>query len=322
MELQKFVDKTVTALKEYYGPTAKVETHKIYKNNGILLQSVCVLSPDKNIAPTIYLNDFFELYEEGEPFNQIFRSIVDSIDRNQLANSLNVDFFLNYQQLKTRLVYRLIHRNQNKELLKEVPYIPFHDLAIVCHCLIMNETIGTGSILIHHHHLENWEITEKELFQDAKENSLRLEPYSLVSMSDIVRDIMRNMVEEQVEEICHEYPGNKEKMIEGALNDMVAEISNSHISMMVLTNASRYYGAACFAYPGVLEEIGDKLRTDFYILPSSVHEVIILPVSEEGEEQYLNEMIQEINETQVEKEEWLSDHAYLYQRAEKILISI
>ena len=322
MKLQKFVDKTVIALQEYYGPTAKVETHKIYKNNGILLQSVCVLSPEKNIAPTIYLNDFFELYETGEPFNQIFRSIVDCIDRNQIAKNLNVDFFLNYQQLKTRLVYRLIHRSRNEELLKQVPYIPFHDLAIVCHCLILNETIGTGSILIHHHHLETWGITEKELFQDAEENSLRLEPYSLVSMTDVVKDIMRNIVAEQVEEICREYPVNKEKMIEGALHDMVTELVHSPISMMVLTNTSRYYGAACLVYPQVLEEIGEKLGTDFYVLPSSVHEVIVLPVSDEGEETYLNEMIQEINQTQVEKEEWLADHAYLYQREEKSLISI
>ena len=60
MELQKFTEKTVKALSEYYGKEAEVKNHKIYKNNGVLLQGICALKNGKNLAPTIYINAFLE----------------------------------------------------------------------------------------------------------------------------------------------------------------------------------------------------------------------------------------------------------------------
>ena len=67
-------------------------------------------------------------------------------------------------------------------------------------------------------------------------------------------------------------------------------------------------------YPHVLEMIGEILKEDFYILPSSIHEMIILPKSREIAKEELDAMIQDINHTQVDTEEVLSDHAYLYER--------
>ena len=58
MNLEQFTEKTVKALSEYFGPEVEIKTHKVYKNNGVLLQGVCALEKGKNIAPTIYLNDF------------------------------------------------------------------------------------------------------------------------------------------------------------------------------------------------------------------------------------------------------------------------
>ena len=86
-----------------------------------------------------------------------------------------------------------------------------------------------------------------------------------------------------------------------------------HFHMYVLSNKSRSYGAACIAYPHILEMIGGILRTDYYVLPSSVHEVVIVPCCENISAAELDEMIREINITQVDDEEVLSDHAYLYE---------
>ena len=171
MELQKFTEKTVKALEEYYGENVEVKTHSIYKNNGILLQGVCVLEQGMNIAPTVYLNDFFTGYEEGETFGEIIRKIVEIIEKNKVTKQLDVDFFMDYEQVKKKLVLRLVNREKNVELLKKVPYLKFEDLAIVCHCLMITEEIGNGSILIYKQHLENWGITEDTLFHDAFKNS-------------------------------------------------------------------------------------------------------------------------------------------------------
>ena len=75
-------------------------------------------------------------------------------------------------------------------------------------------------------------------------------------------------------------------------------------------------------YPGILEEIGNILQEDYYILPSSVHEIIFVGKTYCMDPYALNDMIREINRTQVLEEEWLSNHTYLYQRAEQKLISV
>lgn len=322
MELQKFTEKTVKALKEYYGPEVDIKIHKVYKNNGILLQGVCALEKGKNIAPTVYLNEFFHKYEEGISFGEIFRSIVQFMENNRVTNNLDISFFQEYESVRKKLVLRLIHRENNKELLEQVPYLKFQDLAIVCHCVMSTEEIGNGSILIHKHHLEAWGVEEETLFQDVFENSPRIEPYCILKMSDMMKSILRDSVKEQIDEIYEGNSWDREELLDSTLEKMAEEIEEKHIPMYILTNATRYYGAACLVYPDMLEQIGDMLKEDFYILPSSVHEVIFLGATECVDSSVLNEMIEEVNQTQVAREEWLSNHAYLYQRKNRKLISI
>lgn len=322
MKLQNFTEKTVKALSDYFGPEVEIKTHKVYKNNGILLQGICALEKGKNIAPTVYLNEFFHKYEEGETFGEIIRRIVRFMENNRVANNLNVDFFLDYEKVRKKLVLRLIHREKNKELLEQVPYLEFKDLAIVCHCVMITEEIGIGSILIHKHHLEAWAVEEETLFQDAFENSPKIEPYSILKMSDMMKNILRDSIKEQIDELCEGDSLEKEELLSSTLEKMAKEIEERHIPMYVLTNTKRYYGAASLVYPDMLEKIGDMLNEDFYILPSSVHEIIFVGKTECVDSFCLNEMIEEVNRTQVEEDEWLSDHAYLYQRKNQKLISI
>lgn len=322
MELQEFTKKTVKALEEFYGGNVEVKTHSIYKNNGILLQGVCALEQGMNIAPTVYLNDFLSGYEEGETFGEIIRKIVEIIENNKVAKQLDVNFFMDYEQVKKKLVLRLINREKNVELLKQVPYLKFEDLAIVCHCVMITEEIGNGSILIYKQHLENWNITEDTLFHDAFKNSPAIEPYSILRVSEMMKNILRDNVREQMDEICDGDSAYKEELLENTLEAMMMEIEEKHIPMSVLTNSRRYYGAASLVYPGVLETIGEMLQDDFYILPSSVHEVIFLGKSEGMEVATLNDMIEEVNRTQVEEEDWLADHAYYYDRKRKFFVSV
>ncbi|MBR5578543.1 MAG: hypothetical protein IKW28_06055 [Lachnospiraceae bacterium] len=322
MDIQFFIENIQEILEEHYGPDAKVEHHQVYKNNGILLEGICVLLKEKNIAPTIYLNDFYREYEEGKAMEDIIKQICRLIDENQLKNSFNVGFFLNYDNLKNYLVYRVINKERNRELLKKVPYRQLQDLALVCHCLIENEEIGTGSILIHHHHLKSWKIDEEQLFADASKNSPRLEPCKVHKMSTLVKEILTETVEKKVNEICDEYPQEKEELLEKTLDQMVQEMEEGQLPMYVITNSRRYYGAASLFYNDVMEEIAELLDNDYYVIPSSVHELIILEKKEDICPSVLNDMIVDVNQTQVEEEEWLGDHAYLYCRQTRQLQSV
>ena len=319
MEILEFTTKMEKALAEYYGESAEVKVHKVYKNNGILLYGICVLEKEKNIAPTIYMNQFHEAYEDGETFGEIFQKVVRIMDENKVSKSLNVDFFMDYEKVKKRLVLRLVHMEKNKELLKEVPYQEFMDLAVLCYCALESDEIGSGAILIHKHHMAAWNINEEILFQDAFISSPQIEPSQIMKMEDMIKSILEDTLVQEAQSL---YGDEAEHMLPLMLEHMNREIEKVEIPMYVLTNQKRYYGAACIVYPYILEKIGELLQEDFYIIPSSVHEILFISAKECMNSDALNKIIEEVNWTQVEDEDWLSDHTYLYQREEKALLSI
>ena len=109
-------------------------------------------------------------------------------------------------------------------------------------------------------------------------------------------------------------------VIEELLGNPCNNLIQSDDIMFVLTNSLRSFGAICFLYEDVLFHIGNLLRENYFILPSSIHEVIIIPESQAPCKETLNEMIVEINESQVEIEDVLSDHVYYYNREKKELL--
>ena len=81
--------------------------------------------------------------------------------------------------------------------------------------------------------------------------------------------------------------------------------------MYVLSNQEKLYGAACMLYPEVLSAFGEICGRDFYVLPSSIHEVLLV-FAEEGKEKELKEIVTDMNRNHVAPEEVLSDSIYHY----------
>lgn len=140
--------------------------------------------------------------------------------------------------------------------------------------------------------MEIWGLTEAQLFDEAKKNTPILLPYQFCPMRKLLREICPYAVDEGEEE---------------------------EESLYVLSNKLRSFGAASMLYEGILEKVGQKLGENYYILPSSIHEVIVVPESKSPVKQDLEEMVREINETQVEEEEVLSDRVYYFSRKENRL---
>ena len=89
--------------------------------------------------------------------------------------------------------------------------------------------------------------------------------------------------------------------------------------MYILTNRCRTFGAAEIFDRKTLRMTADKIGDGFIVLPSSVHETIVLPSMEEAEYTRLADMVREVNDTQVDAEERLSYHVYVYSRDEEVL---
>lgn len=295
MDFTQFIHKVTEGVQEFIGEDAHVEVRKITKNNNVVLDGLVILKKGQNISPTIYLQDYYEQYQEGKRIGAIVYEIMRLYETQQPAGSFDASFFLHYDMVKSRIVYKLIHYDRNEQLLQEIPHIPYLDLAIVFYCMLHDDTFGNATILIYENHCQLWNVTAAELYEAAQENTGRLLPHEIRSMAEILQ----------------EAPGIEESEIRGKA------------PMYVLSNRMKLFGAAAMLYPNLLHAFAETIGQDFYILPSSVHEVILLPDSGDIKPDYLEDMVKEVNTTQVELQEILSDRVYKYvKKYDKIDFSI
>ena len=328
MNIKEFSKKMQQSIQEYYGENVNVVINEVTKNNGIVLEGMSIMEKEKNISPTIYLNRFLKEYEEGATFAACFRKVIDVYEENRTTHSIDMEFFTEYEKMKSKIVYKLINYDRNKTLLNEIPHIKYLDLAIVFYCIITDDLIGNATILIQNKHADIWGVKVEELYEKANINTPKLLPYEIQNMEEVMRQILLEKLKSEYENAeikqyeenrNHDIPSDEEwleQMTEMMLKNTIPDGGNA---MYVLSNRTRLLGAACLLYQNVLEEFSSKLEKDFYILPSSIHELILIPVEENHETTKLNEMVREVNHTQVEMEEVLADHAYYYSRQDRKL---
>lgn len=294
---EAFIEKATEAMKEYIGEDYHVTIQKVKKNNGIVLHGISVFGASRNISPTIYLEEFYEQYCKGNSFGEVMRNLIECYEAHVCHKNLDMSFFLDYEQMRTKIAYKLVNREKNEDLLSDVPYVPFLNLAVLFFCAIENEWIGNGTVLIRNNHLKMWNVTVDKIYEDAIRNTPLHYPVKICTMSDLIMEMMYDVS-------CD----NREKIT-------TMEAQKEVAPMRILTNEQKVYGAAVMLYDGVMQKIADGLKSNLVILPSSVHEVIALPVINAKEALSMEEMVREINRTQVGAEEILSDQVYYYERA-------
>lgn len=283
MKYETFKNLIIQKLNTQLKDPKKITLQKVIRNNGQELDALIIMENHINAAPTLYLNHFYERYQKGLSFSEAFEELLHTYEANRPAYPINASFFTDFLQVKDRIVYKIINYKMNQSLLQEIPHFRFLDLAIVFYCLLLADDTGNASILIHDNHLKYWNVTPDELMTLAGKNTPNLLPYEVKNMHHILSGELSIPTPD-------EYP------------------------MFVLTNTSRLNGAGCILYKDLLKQISDKLGSDFYILPSSIHEVILVPAPDKDSILRLSEMVKEVNATEVAPDELLSEHAYYYSR--------
>lgn len=291
MNFKQFCEKVEKSISEFYGDDVIVELKEVEKNNGVVLTGLLMSEGDGDVAPAIYLDSYFDDYRYGREIGNIILDIINLYEKIRKNRQIDVEFFTEFEKVKERICFKLIHYEKNKSMLSEAPHIRFLNLAIVFYYAYENELLGSGAILIRNVHKEGWNVTTDELYKQAKENTGRLFPPELIGIEELLEEMLGGRFEDAEEYIREEMK----------------------IPMYVLTNSTRQFGAISIFYPGVLRKLAKKEKTNLFILPSSIHEVVILP--DTGlEVNSLKEMVQDVNETQVAEEEILSDSVYYYDR--------
>lgn len=218
------------------------------------------------------------------------------MDNSKKQDYVDMRHFLNYEAVKSNIVYKLINTERNRELLEDIPYIEFLDLSVVFQCLLSRNESHLETLLIHNVHTKLWDVTVVDLYKAAKENTGRLLSYEIRDMEEVMDEILKA---EGMEEFDYE-----ESMVEPESNKV----------MYVLSNEKRIEGAVCMIYPGLLRDFADKIGSSFYIIPSSVHEILLLPSENPEDREELKSMIKEINDTQMEAGEILSYSLYWFDK--------
>ncbi len=292
---ETFKETILQRLSEDIPDPKHITIRKVYRNNGESLDGLVILENGVNIGPTLYLNYYYRMLRDGDGFPAVYRRILASYTRNKTTDHIDVGFFTDFERVRGRVIPKLIHGEKNKGLLeKELPHIPFLDLALVFCCLFpVDPEIGNATILVDRSHLTLWKKSAEDLFPLAMENAETLLPPKLQSI---------------------------DQMLAGMLSEKDGEDGpipvNPRFPMYVLTNKEGFFGAACMAYDGLMRSYAEQFQSGFYILPSSIHELILIPDKGPDRLEEFSGMVREVNETQVAPEDLLSDHAYYYSPGE------
>lgn len=296
MTYSEFKEALLKDLARRFPAGTSIAVQQITHNNQTASEALTILEPELNISPSIYLESYYKRYESGTPFSSVSEEIYGYYQKYRASSPMDTSFFTSFEQVRSRIVYKLVHFQKNKELLNEVPHIPYLDLAIVFYYLLAKAPYENASILIHNQHLIHWNISVDTLFALAKENTPFLLSSCCDSLTELLLPVMEHLSGQEQEE---------------ALSALQA---SRPVPMYVLTNQQRFLGACCILYDNVLKEIAAHLDSDLYILPSSIHEVILIPANVTESAAALSQMVSEINQSEVSPEEVLSNHIYYYHR--------
>lgn len=297
MKYEEFMEYIKTHLSSYFEPDTSIIIHRVLKNNNTQLDGISVLKKNQTISPTLYLNDFYEDYLGGMPLEELLEELYHNFLHPHMEFSFSIDTFKNFDLVKDKIVYRLVNYSQNETLLADIPHRKFLDLAIVYYLLIHSSESGNACIMIRNEHMEIWDIEAGILQEYAEKNTPVLLPARIQPMEDV---------------ICSFLSLNPEAEEDSPFGD--GKEATFPSSMYVLTNENHLNGAAALLYKNTIRELSCTEDENFYILPSSIHEVILIPATSGLSRASLDLMVRDVNQNEVSPMERLSDHVYFYNR--------
>ena len=304
---KEFIDELKMSLLDHLpvdiSENATLEIREVLKGNDQKLTGLIIGEPDINIRPTIYIDRCIEEYRHGEPIDEILQKIADQYVeiRDPDMRDFDIDKITIFDEIKDRLATKVVNTEMSKEYLSEVPYKEFGDLAVICQIRFKEIDGSLASTTVNDHFLDKWGVSFDEVLDIALKNDHELTKPQLAPMDKIMMCLMLG-------EDYHQ---------EGFL----PEPTESDVKMYVLSTADKVNGAKLLNQQEILDEIASFTNSNLIILPSSIHEVIVVPENEQLPYNVteLNQMITEINNNEVRPDEVLSDHAYHYSKDERML---
>lgn len=300
MDFENFKEKFMEDIKdrlEDAGIDAKITTNTVKKLNESY-EAVTITPNDSNLGMNLPVEKFFEAYDEGRPYDEVIDKAMEVIENGMNERpDFNIDDLTDYSKMKETLAMEVVSAEANKEMLETVPHKMMEDMAVVYRFVLSSDEDGRASVLVTNQMIENMGITAEQLHADAMENAPQLKPAEIKGMTEVLAELMG---------------------VEQAEMMGMAPVAPEDEQMFVASVPDKVHGAGVIAYQDFMDQAAERVGGDFFILPSSIHEILLVPDDGNVKLQDLEAMVKEVNATQVAPQDKLTDSVYHYDSKDKI----
>lgn len=305
-DYDNFVKAFTEIILQMMGKNYSVRIYKVIRNDLLEHDSLILCKSGTGFSPGVYLMPYYKEYIKGADIFELAAELCENY-KNYEKETAEDSFAYTLDNVRKRIIYRLQSCERNERLLEKIPHINYLDLAVTYFCLLHNDESRISAIRITNEHLKSWKITVNELHKLAANNTKREFPPHIMPMDEVIRTFL----DEEM----------KNGAATGKIDENKVDQANEQASSMyVLTNSAGIYGAACLLYKNLLKDFSAKVKADLYILPSSIHELILIPNRGDADKDELARMVRSINRTQLAYDEVLSDNVYHYSREHNAIL--
>ena len=289
--MKAFAETVQKALELYYGDGVRVVVNDVTKNNNVTLTGLTIIKNGCNMSPTIYLEPYYADYKSGTTMTEICREIMDIYEEHKVSCNFDTTLVTDFNKVRSNVYFKIINAEKNRELLKTIPHKMLLDLAVVFYIEVFQDKNGNGTVMVKNQFLDMWDgIDTDTLYRLALSNTQKKYRGRVCNMVTAMSEILD-------EEFANQF---FELMLDG------------DAPMYVATNIQKWLGAGVVLYDNLLRTFAEHIGGDFYILPSSTHEVLFVPAYVGFDVEDLKQMVQEVNATEVSEQEFFSNNVYYY----------
>lgn len=293
-----FTTAVLTALSAAFSDH-RIDAVNVTKNNGVHLTGLTIQPKNKKVAPTFYMEPYFAALKSGQPLATVINQIISNCTAALSCANAGIDAedLTDFSHVKEKICYKLVGRHNNREFLSAIPHRDYLDLAIVYYLQTAITESGTATVTVTNNLAHIWGVDESELYELARKNTPRMNRGIVLTLSDTLSRCTNTPQAHSIQT----YDGYD-----------FSTRSSDILPMYIATNTTKTYGAAVILYDGLLKDVAEYIcSSGVYAIPSSVHEFICIPDTF-GNVEYIKQMVRDINSSEVQPDEVLSDNIYHY----------
>lgn len=264
------------------------------------------METEQNLVPNLYLEECYHVYQKTGNIEATMQLMAQKYQESLNQGEKIIGFDIgDYEQVKERLFLSVLNKGKNEQYIQNYCYkeVPGTDLAAVTKILCHGNEEEQAVIPVNEDYLSVWGVSKEEVYEQAFLNTPKLFPLELMNMKDVIRNYSL------MQDIDPGMASLLQSMPEPDQSEPFVLLPDEYY---VLSNRQKTNGATALLYPEAMQKIAEGTGSNFFILPSSIHELILVKDTGDIRVEDLQEMVISVNRTTLQPEEFLSDEIYCY----------